>query len=158
MLWGTCQGMELLNPIGTLTCGGTAKLIHKGHTFLHSYRPSARIPVSPHLKNTSYFPFILFYYPRLGCERPAHGGFSHTSPCAQLLNGVQLFATPQTVARQAPPSTEFSRQESWSVLPFSTPGDFPDPGIEPESPESPTLAGRFLTTEPSGKPMHLPND
>ena len=47
---------------------------------------------------------------------------------------------------------EFARQEYWSGLPFPTPGDLSDPGIEPLSPESPALAGRYFTTEPSGKP------
>ena len=42
--------------------------------------------------------------------------------------------TPWTVARQAPLSMGFSRQEYWSELPFPTPGDFPDPGIESKSP------------------------
>ena len=50
------------------------------------------------------------------------------------LSRVQLFATPWTVAYQAPPSMEFSRQECWSGLPFPSPGDLPDPGIEPRSP------------------------
>ena len=45
-----------------------------------------------------------------------------------------LFASPWTVAHQAPPSMEFSRQEYWSGLPFPSPGDLPDPGIEPGSP------------------------
>ena len=45
-----------------------------------------------------------------------------------------LFATPRTVAHQAPPSVGFSRQEYWSGLPFPSPGDLPDPGIEPRSP------------------------
>ena len=45
----------------------------------------------------------------------------------ELLNSVQLFATPWMVARQAPLSMEFSRQEYWSRLPFPSPGDFPDP-------------------------------
>ena len=44
------------------------------------------------------------------------------------------FATPWTVARQAPLSVEFSRQEYWSGLPFPSPGDLPDPGIKPASP------------------------
>ena len=61
-------------------------------------------------------------------------------------------ATPWTVARQAPPSMGFSRQEYWSGLPFPSPGDLPDPGIEPVSPESSALAGGFFTTEPPGKP------
>ena len=50
------------------------------------------------------------------------------------LNRIQLFVTPWTVAYQAPPSMGFSRQEYWSGLPFPSPGDLPDPGIEPGSP------------------------
>ena len=50
------------------------------------------------------------------------------------LSHVQLFATPRTVAYQAPPSMGFSRQECWSGLPFPSPGDLPDPGIEPGAP------------------------
>ena len=46
----------------------------------------------------------------------------------------------------------FPRQEYWSGLPVLSPGDLPDPGIEPESPKSPALAGGFFTTEPPGKP------
>ena len=50
------------------------------------------------------------------------------------LSRVRLFVTPWTVAHQAPPSMEFSRQEYWSGLPFPSPGDLPNPGIEPSSP------------------------
>ena len=50
------------------------------------------------------------------------------------LSRVRLFATLWTVAYQAPPSMGFSRQECWSGLPFPSPGDLPDPGIEPVSP------------------------
>ena len=50
------------------------------------------------------------------------------------LNRVRLFATPWTVAHQAPPSTGFSRKEYLSGWPFPSPGDLPDPGIEPGSP------------------------
>ena len=50
------------------------------------------------------------------------------------LSRVQLFATPWTVAHQAPLSMGFSRQEYWSGLPFPSRGDLPDPGIEPGSP------------------------
>ena len=64
-----------------------------------------------------------------------------------MVSCVRVFMTPWTVAHQAPLSTEFSRQEYWSQLPFPPPGDFPDPGIEPESPMSPALAGGFFTTE-----------
>ena len=50
------------------------------------------------------------------------------------LSRVQLFETPWTVAYQASLSMGFSRQEYWSGLPFPSPGDLPDPGIEPRSP------------------------
>ena len=50
------------------------------------------------------------------------------------LNHVQLFVTPWTVAHQAPLSMGFSRQEYWSGLSFSSPGDLPNPGIEPTPP------------------------
>ena len=56
--------------------------------------------------------------------------------------------TPWTVAYQASSSTGFSRQEYRSALPFPSPGDLPDPGIEPKSPISETDA---LTSEPPGK-------
>ena len=57
---------------------------------------------------------------------------------------VQLFATPQTVARQAPLSMELTRQEYWGALPFPSPGDLPDPGIEPKSLVFPAYAGGNL--------------
>ena len=65
------------------------------------------------------------------------------------LSHVRLFATPWTVARQAPLSMRFSRQECWSGLPFPSPGDLPDPGIEPGSP---ALESDALTYDPPGKP------
>ena len=65
---------------------------------------------------------------------------------SKMLGHVQLFATPCTVARQALLSMEFSRQEYWSGLSNPFPGDHPDPGIEPASPEAPVLAGGFFTT------------
>ena len=68
---------------------------------------------------------------------------------AQSLSRVWLFATPWTVARQAPLSKGFPRQEYWSGLPFLSPGDPPNPGIKPVSP---ALAGGFFTTESPGKP------
>ena len=65
----------------------------------------------------------------------------------KLLSCIRLFQTPWTVAHQAPPSTGFSRQECWSRLPFPSPGDLPDPGIEPRSP---ALLADTLTSEPPG--------
>ena len=61
------------------------------------------------------------------------------------LSPVQLFATPWTVAYQAFPSMGFSRPEYWSGLPFPSPGDLPNPEIEPGSP---ALEADALTSEP----------
>ena len=55
------------------------------------------------------------------------------------------------MARQAPLSMEFSRQEFWSELPFPIPEDLPDPGINPTSPASPAFASKLFTSEPPGK-------
>ena len=62
---------------------------------------------------------------------------------------VRLFVTPWAVAYQAPPSMGFSRQEYWSGLPFPSPGDLSDPGIEPRSA---ALQADALPSEPPGKP------
>ena len=64
-----------------------------------------------------------------------------------------LFEIPWTVAYQAPQSMEFSRQEYWSQLPFPSPGDLPNPGIEPRSPVPQADA---LPSEPPGKPPYTP--
>ena len=63
------------------------------------------------------------------------------------LSRVRL-CDPWTVAHQAPPSMGFSRQEYWSGLPFPSPGDLPNPGIEAGSP---TLQADALTSAPPGK-------
>ena len=63
-----------------------------------------------------------------------------------LFSRVQLFVTPWTVAPQAPLSMGFPRQEYWSRLPFPSPGDLPDPGIELTSLTSPALVGEFFAT------------
>ena len=64
------------------------------------------------------------------------------------LSRVRLFVTPWTVADQALLSMGFSRQEYWSGLPFPSPGDLPDSGIEPGFP---VLEADALTSEPPGK-------
>ena len=71
---------------------------------------------------------------------------------AQWLSCVQLFEAPWTVACQTPPPMEFSRQEYWSGLPFPSPGDLPNPGMEME-PRSPALQANSLPAELPGKPM-----
>ena len=65
---------------------------------------------------------------------------------------VRLFETPWTVAQQAPLSMGLSRQEYWSGLPFPSPGDLPNLGIEPESP---ALAGRFFTSSTTWEALSI---
>ena len=60
---------------------------------------------------------------------------------------------PMNYSLQAPLSMKISKQGYWSGLPFPTPGDLPNPGIEPTYPTAPAATGRFFTTEPPGKPM-----
>ena len=67
----------------------------------------------------------------------------------KLLSRVQLFGTPWTIAHQAPLSMGFSRQEYWSGVPFPSPGDLPDPGIEPGSL---ALQADYLPSELQGNP------
>ena len=68
-----------------------------------------------------------------------------------LSSHIWLFATSWTVAHQAPLSMRFSRQEYWSGLPCPPPGDLPNPGIEPASLKSPSLAGGFFITSTTWK-------
>ena len=72
-------------------------------------------------------------------------GLINTSEPVKSLSFVLLFATPWTVAYQAPLSMGFSKQEYWSGMPFPPPGDLPDPGIEPGSP---ALQADALPSEP----------
>ena len=67
------------------------------------------------------------------------------------LSRIRLFATPWTVAYQVPPSMGFSRQEYWSGLPFPSPRDLPNPGIEPGSP---ALEADALLSEPPEDGFH----
>ena len=76
----------------------------------------------------------------------------------KLLSRVRLFATPWTVAYQVPPSMGLSRQECWSGLPFSSPGDLPDLGIEPGSPHCRQMLYRLShqgSPEQLAKPVHF---
>ena len=88
----------------------------------------------------------------------SHKPFSLCKVRVKLLSCVLLFATPWTVTYQAPLSMGFSRQEYWSGLPFPSPGDLSNPGIEPRSPTLRTVA---LPSEPPEKPVSVrivPND
>ena len=92
--------------------------------------------------------------PSAGLVSVSHS-FRHNTVlcCAQSLSPVHLFATPWTVARQAPLSMELSRPEYWSEQPNSSPGDLPNPGIEPRSP---ALQVDSLLPEPPGNPCIEP--
>ena len=74
------------------------------------------------------------------------------SQCVRALSQVQLFATPWTTIPWAPLSMGFPRQKYGSGLLFHPPGDLPETGIKPSSTLSPALAGRFFTTDSTGKP------
>ena len=91
-----------------------------------------------------YFSFYLIFYH----VRVWHN-IKILSEWVKLFNHVWLFAIPWTVAYQAPPSVEFSRQEYWSGLPFPSPGDLPDPQIKLRSS---TLQTDTLPSEQPGKP------
>ena len=80
--------------------------------------------------------------------------FSVIKVKVKSLSHVWLFATPWTVACQAPLSMGFSRQEYWSRLPFPSPGNLSNPGIEPRSS---ALQADTLTSEPPGKPKSSSN-
>ena len=116
----------------TMDCFQTGKGMHQGCILSPSYLTS--------MQNTS-------------CEMPGWtkhklesrlpGEISITSDTqmkpplwqkVKSLSRVRLFATPWTVAYQAPLSMGFSRQEYWSGLPFPSPGELPNSGIEPQSP------------------------
>ena len=74
--------------------------------------------------------------------------YIHMCVCVCVPSHVQFFVTLWPEACQALLSMEFSRQEDWSGLPFSTPGDLPKPGIEPASLVTLALAGGFFTAAP----------
>ena len=80
-------------------------------------------------------------------------GAAKTNKCVCALSCPTLCDS-MTVARQAPLSMGFSRQKYWSGLLFPSPGDLPDPGIEPMSLVSPTVAGGFFTTALPRKPIN----
>ena len=85
------------------------------------------------------------------CSTP--GSLSPNTTKFYLLSRVWLFATPWTLARQAPLSIGFSRKEYLNGLPCSPPGDLPNPGIEPRFP---ALPANSLPPEPPGKLFQMP--
>ena len=90
-----------------------------------------------------------------GCQALGSNPILSWGPCSNptrqlldvcVLSHIRLFEAPWTVARQAPLSMKFLRQEDWSGLSFPTPGNLSDPGIEPKCLVSSALAGGFFTT------------
>ena len=94
-------------------------------------------------------------YVKAVCCHPVYLTYMQSGGGGLVTKSCLTLATPWTVACQAPLSMGFSRQEYWSGLPFPSPGDLPDPGIEPRSP---ALQADALPSEPPGKPMDLPLD
>ena len=90
-----------------------------------------------------------------GQRRHPEAGLKEFRPCGGGLvtQSCLILTTPWTVACQAPPSMGFSRQKYWSQLPFPSPGDLSNPGIELRSP---ALQGDSLPTELQGKPLGTP--
>ena len=111
-----------------------------------------------HLVYLQYLVFLIFFlYIIYGCNffyLTLVSFLKLLCTCAQLFSHVRLFTNPWVLACQTPLSVEFSSQEYWSGLPFPSPGDLPNPGIELTSPASSAFAGKFLTTEPPGKPQY----
>ena len=94
------------------------------------------------------------------CELLLHGTdlYDYSTRCVWVLScfsHIQLFATLRTIARQTPLSIGFCRQEYWSGVPFPSPGDLPNPRIEPTSLVSSALTSRFFTTSTTWEGMQL---
>ena len=132
----------------------TVHLSTSNNLFLHSYCFVLSLGLCSNFTgNTSCLPFsLLLEHPFLSFNWQ-HWALPYWGQClllfcvpAQLFSGVRLFASLWTVAHQAPLSMGFSRQESWSGLPFPSPGDPPDPGIESRSP---ALQVHSLLSEPA---------
>ena len=120
----------------------------RGHPFLYL----TNIPVpTKHYKNGE------FIFGKMECDHKNRVNHFHLHLLFRLIrtcsiNRVQLFAILWTVAHHAPLSMGFPRQEYCSGLPLLSPGDLPDPGIQPGSP---ALQADSLPTEPPGKPLNF---
>ena len=101
-----------------------------------------------------FFCWVLFYSMSYSYQLYISYIFMYACMLSRFLS-VQLFATPWTVAHQAPLSMEFSRQECRSDLPCPPPGDLPDPEIELVSPVSPALKADFLPLSHWGSPVFM---
>ena len=139
------------SPKHPVSCIEHRLVIRFLHDSIHVSMPFSQIIPPSHSPTESKSPF---YTPVSLLLSRIQGYHYHLSKLhiyvlkVKSLSRVQLFATPWIVAHQAPLSMEFSRLEYWSGLPFPSPGDLLDPGIEPRSP---ALQADSLPTKPSGK-------
>ena len=143
----TKNGKQTWRMFGTAeTCVGNVCLlwVHSGITGLKQWTLKHR------LFRLISAPCPLFFGPHCA----AYGVFVPRPRALSHFSRVWLFATPWTVAHQAPLSMGFSRQEYWSGLPFLPPGDLPDSGIKRASP---TLEADSSPAEPPGKPTLFPD-
>ena len=158
MWWSHCSSLWLQDrktlPKGCSTLDPYSELCHQGRAFISSFHHTANLIMWGKEiledKTTSIHRNELWSF-RWGRKEEtgfsSHIMYTTYNHYACILKHGWLCATPWTAACQALLSMEFSRQEYWG-LPFPTPGDLSDPGIEPASP---ALAGIFLTTAPPGK-------
>ena len=147
-----------------VACAGAhAHWLSCSGVFATPWTVARQAPLSMEFSRQGYWRGLLFPspedlpHPRIEPASPvAPGGFSTTEPPEWVSEWshsvVSDSATPWTVTYQAPPSMGFSRQGYWSGLPFPSPGDLPDPGIEPTSLASPALAGRLFILHHLGSP------
>ena len=151
MLSAVCSSASLLSGSGPLTaalpCSGSDPGLIKSR---------GPLPWSPRWTSLPKGRLTLPF-----CGPPFSTQKSLLEPCYTAQHNVRVAkgkwsrsvvfdsATPRTVTYQAPLSMGFCRQEYWSGLPFPSPGNLPDPGIEPGSPE---MQADSLWSEPPGKP------
>ena len=139
---------------GKSTGVGCHCLLRNCHEFFVSYEvPYTGTSYMPshHWHHLSYVTWVIAFQKLLivTCEWITHWRVV-VFVVARSLRCLWFFATPWTVPHQAPPSMGFSRQEYWSGLPWPSPGDLPNSGIEPWSP---ALQADALPFEPPGKPQ-----
>ena len=149
---GSSQCTSPKHPVSCIEPGLASHFIHD---IIHVSMPFSQIfPPSPspiesiRLFYTSVSLLLSRTFFKETFSEPSTNYFLKQHEWVKSLSHVRLFAIPWTVAYQASPSMGFSRQEYWSGLPFPSPGDLPDPGIEPGSP---ALRADALTSEPPGK-------